>query len=148
MNNIAHLMMFLQKGERIIQDAINTHRKGYRAWYCYFSRKFYSSKAREPFLALLSLDLFSFFRAIPHSIKDRPLALSAKRLRINALKQRERAQMSLHPFGQVLHVRDGVHDAARTQHICILCQKGRRDDARLVLAQLEVRVREEEEERG
>ncbi len=115
-------------------------------WYCLFSRKFYSSKAREPFLTILSLNLFPFFCAIPHSVKNRPLALSTKGLRVDAFKQGKCAQMSLHPFGQILYVRDGVHHAARTQHICILCQKGRRDNASLVFAQLEVRVGEKEEE--
>lgn len=43
---------------------------------------------------------------------------------------------------------DGVQKPSGPQHVCILGIQARRDDARLVLARLEVRVREADEDLG
>src|SRR6266702_1029349 len=109
--------------------------------------RLYSSKTSKPFLPFISINLFTLFCAGPHGIKDRTFTFSTEYLNVHGLKQGECTQVCLHPLGQVFDVRDGVYDATRTQDICILRQKGGGDYACLVLAQLEVWVREEEEER-
>lgn len=49
---------------------------------------------------------------------------------------------------QVPHIRDGVYDPSRSQDVRTLRKESWRDDTRLVLACLEVRVRKQEEESG
>lgn len=56
--------------------------------------------------------------------------------------------MGVHPVVEILDVGDSVYDAAGTEDIGIFGEKGRRDDAGLVLPGFEMRVREEEEEGG
>ena len=105
-------------------------------------------ETREPLVSLIPLDLFALLRATVHRVQDGALALVPELFFGHRLEQGELLEMGAHPVVEIADVRNGVHDAAGTEDVCVLGQEGRGDDACLVLASLEMGVREEEEEGG
>ena len=64
----------------------------------------------------------------------------------HVLKEGECGKMLNHPVMQIADVRDSIHNPAGAEDVRIFGEQRWRDDARLVLPRLEVRVGEEEED--
>jgi hypothetical protein len=109
-------------------------------------------KARNKLDPLIPLHLLPLLRLRPHRlhtlIHALTIIISILKHLLHALKARMLLEMALHPLVQILYIGNRVHDSAGAQHVRILGVERVGHDARLVLALLEVRVREAEEDFG
>jgi hypothetical protein len=109
-------------------------------------------KARNKLNSLIPLHLLPLLRLRPHRphtlIHALAILISILKHLLHALKAGMLLEMALHPLVQILHIGNCVHDSAGAQHVRVLGVERVRHDARLVLALLEVRVGETQEDFG
>ena len=107
-----------------------------------------TAETGKPLVALVALNLFALFGAVPNGVEDGTLALGTEILLGHGFKERKLLQVRSHPIMEILDVSDGIHDASRAQYIGIFSEECGRDNPGLVLACLEMRVGKEKEDGG